>query len=299
MRKLDSDGNTVLVSQRISRRTFVKTAAGFALAGLAGVTGYSFEMEPVSVRVEQSKVRFPGREGVPHGLRIVQLTDIHRSSLVHDSYIKKCTSAAVGLKPDIILLTGDYVTHGEGFDKGFAGLFEPLKAPLGTYAVFGNHDGGRWARLRGGLKTTRAISNAFHEVGIHTLVNETVKVPYKNGTFTIVGFGDLYARQFKPNEAYAGVDEDSFTIALSHNPDTVSRLVKHGYTFDLMFCGHTHGGQVNIPFIGPPVVPVNDRRFIAGLHKISRGYVYTSRGIGMVLGMRFNCPPEITLFEVI
>jgi len=90
--------------------------------GLTGLTSYSFEVEPVSVKVERIQVRYPGRKGVPHGLRIIQLTDIHRSSLVHDSYIKKCILRAVGLKPAIILLTGDYVTCSKGFDEVFTGF---------------------------------------------------------------------------------------------------------------------------------------------------------------------------------
>jgi predicted MPP superfamily phosphohydrolase len=123
-------------------------------------------------------------------------------------------------------------------------------------------------------------------------------VRLKNWNLNLVGLGDLWAGDFKVDTAFSRVPPNAdATIVLSHNPDTKERLKP--YPWHLLLCGHTHGGQIWLPLIGAPFAPVDDKRFIKGLHQWEGRWIHITKGIGNVHGMRFNCRPEVSLLTLV
>jgi hypothetical protein len=110
--------------------------------------------------------------------------------------------------------------------------------------------------------------------------------------------GDLWAHEFDAAKAFGGKNAslDLPRIMLSHNPDTKDRLVQDNW--DLMLSGHTHGGQIELPFLGTPFAPVRDRRFVKGLHTWNGRLIHVSKGVGSVYGIRINCRPEVSLITL-
>jgi len=278
----------------MNRRRFIKIVTGaVGVSAAAGVATplYAHYVEPYWLSVEKHKLHFPDVSKPPVGLRIIQLSDIHRSGIVPDSYIIRCVSEVNSLKPNMVVLTGDYITLSRKWADGLNNVLKPLTAKLGVYACLGNHDGGNWAGFG-----TSSIKEELEKAGIQVLVNERVNLVWHGREFSLVGLGDLLARQFAPQTVLKGTSEDQFTIALSHNPDTLRQLEE--YHANLILCGHTHGGQVNIPLIGPPILPVEDKQYSAGFYKLGDKLVYVNRGVGLLKKVRFNCRPEIACFDV-
>ena len=281
---------------KLARRRFLMIFVGLVIGVGIGGPLYVFFLEPYWLVVERHTLKFASRQDLPSGLRIVHLTDLHRSKIVADSYLRKCISKVNKLEPDLILMTGDYITGKSKWANSLGELLKLLRAKLGVYATLGNHDGGQWAAQHGGVPETSIIKSELEETGIRVLVNESVEVQYHNKTITLVGLGDLWAGEFNPSLAFQGVETSQFTIALSHNPDTIEKLRK--YPADLILCGHTHGGQVRIPWSGAPILPIEDKRYSAGVYAIAERIVYVNRGVGLLKRIRFNCRPEIACIDI-
>ncbi len=262
-----------------------------------GGVAYSFLVEPYWLAVERHSLEFASRDNPPCGLKIVQLSDLHRSKIVPDTYLGDCIATVNGLAPDLVVMTGDYITHGTRWVKGLRDVLTSLQAPLGIYAVFGNHDGGKWAARYGGSSDTSLVRRELEQAGIRTLVNQSLRLEYGGKAFTLVGLGDLWAEEFDAVAAFRRVEAEEFTIALSHNPDTITELQK--YPANLILCGHTHGGQVRIPLVGSPIVPIADWKYTAGLFRMGEQVAYVNRGIGLMMKVRFNCRPEVTYLEIV
>jgi uncharacterized protein len=280
-----------------TRRKVVVALAGSVVAVGVGTPIDAFVLEPYWVVVENSRFDFAADRTPPVGMTIVQLSDIHHSDMVPRRYLERCVEQCNELQPDLIVLTGDYITGGLEWIEPLGEIFAPLSAPLGVFAVFGNHDGGVWAsRHGGGLPDTTLMGQALETAGIRTLVNERIELVHRGVHFELVGLGDLWAGQFHPELAFHTIDRDRFTIVLSHNPDTIPALKE--FRTDLILCGHTHGGQVSIPFIGPPILPIKQRQYSGGSYEIGSKKIYVNRGVGLVRKVRFNCRPEIACLEI-
>lgn len=280
---------------KLTRRRFLQVLGGAAAGVAIGGPLYAFRFEPYWVATERISLTYNPENNPPSGLKIVHLSDLHYSKIVPADYLEKWFQETNQLQPDLILLTGDYITQTKNNSKWVQPLgkiLASLQARLGVFASLGNHDGGEWAG-----EPTTAVREALQKAGIRVLINESVKLSYKNQSVTIVGLGDLWAGDFDTIKAFETVEPNEFTIALSHNPDTLKYLEKS--TANLVLCGHTHGGQVCIPFIGPPILPVDDKRFSAGLYKVGGFYAYVNRGLGMLRKVRFNCRPEITWIDIV
>lgn len=275
----------------LTRRRFLKIAAGsVAGAGIASAL-YGYFLEPYRVAVEQHILRFAPGKNPPSGLRMVHLSDLHRSEVVPDSYLLECFSKANQLNPDLVVMTGDYITSGSKWSDSLGDLLASLQASLGIYATLGNHDGGQWAGF-----DTLPVREELEKAGIRVLTNESVALEHTGKPFTVVGLGDLWAGDFDPSKSFEGVKADRFTIALSHNPDTITALQE--FNANIILCGHTHGGQVRIPLLGPLVLPVKDKRFSAGIYRVGEQIAYVNRGIGLLRRIRFNCRPEIACIDI-
>ena len=169
------------------------------------------------------------------------------------------------------------------------------KAP--TFAVLGNHDGGLWAAGAGGFSTTSEVTSLLVESGVTVLSNRSERLSFAGQAVQIVGVGDMWAGDLQPALAFEGMRPDIPTIVLSHNPDSKAMLGK--YPWDLMLSGHTHGGQVVVPGLRINPAPVWDRAYIAGLNQWRGRWIDTSRGVGNVSGIRFNCRPEVTHLHLV
>ena len=145
-----------------------------------------------------------------------------------------------------------------------------------------------------GTEKNHLIGEALKSAGITVLFNEATLISTQKQQFELVGAGDLWAGQCNP----PSVNDASLSrLMLAHNPDSKERLREEKW--DLMLCGHTHGGQLHVPLIGEPFAPVVDKRYVAGLNAFGERQIYTTRGVGNLHGLRLNCRPEVTMLELI
>ena len=224
---------------------------------------------------------------------LVHLSDLHASEVVPNALIEDAIARATELNPDLICVTGDFVTHARGFDqRWYAKVLGRLSAKAPTFAVLGNHDGGLWAASSGGYTTTRYITALLDACGIRVLANRSETIAVRGREVQIVGVGDLWAGDLQPSLAFANIRPSISTILLSHNPDSKAMLSR--CEWELMLCGHTHGGQVVVPALRSSPAPVWDRNYISGLKTWRGRWIHVSRGVGNVAGIRFNCRPEVT-----
>jgi uncharacterized protein len=226
-------------------------------------------------------------------VRLLHLADLHASVFVPLSMINRAITAGLAQKPDLICVTGDFITMRQDFDPGgYARALRRLSRAAPTYAVLGNHDGGSWTRRHFGYPDHRLVERILEDAGIELLHNRSVRA----GELTLVGVGDLWSNEVNAHRAFAGVDPATPTVLLAHNPDT--KDVVRRYDWDLLLSGHTHGGQVIIPFEGVRYAPVQDKRYIAGLKPWGSRLIHVTRGVGNLGGVRFRCRPEASLLVV-
>lgn len=239
------------------------------------------------------------------GLSIVQLSDLHRSTVVSAAYLEHCVQMANALQPDLMVFTGDYLTHAlEGALRGqmvydargrapellrdVTGIITRARAKLGVFAVLGNHD--HWY-------DADAVTSALRSAGVTVLRNSHAEVHVGGDRLPIVGLGDHWTEGVDCRRAFAGVD-GPFTLTLMHNPDFFERWPQSGA--HLILAGHTHGGQVKLPMVGSPVVPSRyGRKYSQGVFRHGDAVMYVNRGVGALFpSVRFNCRPEISLFQL-
>ncbi|MEZ5398272.1 MAG: phosphodiesterase YaeI [Bryobacteraceae bacterium] len=228
-------------------------------------------------------------------IRLLHISDLHASVWVPRETIDSAIHQAETLRPDLICITGDFITRRTGFEPAvYREQLRRLARVAPAFATLGNHDGGVWSARRGGLADTSSVRALLAAAGIELLHNRNVTIGVDGRRLNLVGVGDLWSRQIDSRKAFAGAAPDA--VLLSHNPD--SKDLVRGYPWRLMLSGHTHGGQLRVPVFGTPFAPVKDRRYVDGLREWEGRHIHVTRGVGNTLGMRWNCPPEINLLEV-
>lgn len=264
-------------------------------AGCAPI--YAFGIEPNWLERTYNRVKLPCKN-LTSGVRILQLTDFHASPTVPFSLIENSVQLGLEAKPDVICLTGDFVTDATPFDGvEYARILRRLSSAAPVFATLGNHDGGSWAEPAGGFKDSSVIRALLRAGDVSLLHNRSEIVKVRDQSIRFAGVGDLWSEDGVDGDlAFDGVTAQDPAILLAHNPDTKDILADRPW--DLMLSGHTHGGQVVLPFIGERFVPVRDKRFIAGLKPWNGRQVYVSRGVGNVRGLRLNCRPEVSLLDL-
>jgi hypothetical protein len=160
----------------------------------------------------------------------------------------------------------------------------------------GNHDGGRWAARANGYKDSTVVCALLEAGKVSLLHNRSEVLRVRDQSIRFAGVGDLWSEGVNADLAFEGVTTDDPAILLAHNPDTKDVLASQPW--DLMLSGHTHGGQVVLPFMEAHFAPVRDKRFIAGLKQWNGRQVYITRGVGNVRGVRVNCRPEVTVLDL-
>lgn len=270
---------------------------GFLFALTAGAAGgYSKWVEPQWLDLTGVRCSVPGFAPV-QPVKLAHLSDLHACPNVPNELIEEAVWLATQERPDIICVTGDFVSWRGGFDRNwYIRVLSRLAKVAPTYATLGNHDGGEWSHKNGaGWKTSLVVADLVREAGLTLLFNENRVVTLGERKLNLVGLGDLWAVEFAPERAFANLPAGP-TVVLSHNPDTKDRLGK--YRWELMLSGHTHGGQVVIPGIGAPWTPVKDKRYLNGLKPWGNRQIHVSRGVGNARGIRFNCRPEVNLLTL-
>jgi len=279
----------------ITRRQFI---LGSAVAICGGVFFDMRFLEPTWLEVDHQTINLPGFH-LPKPIRILHLSDIHESDRISLSYIRKAFLKGLSYKPDLICLTGDFISlHIEEPDAYLATL-KLLSEQAPCYACLGNHDGGRWVKSHGGYEDLAAITELLNAAHITLLHNKAKTISMHGELIRLVGLGDYWAGNANPAKAFEGIPVGSPVpcILLCHNPDT--KEILDDAPWDLMLCGHTHGGQLDLPLIGTPFAPVRDQRYVAGLNPWENHLIYTTRGIGNLFGMRLNCHPEIAILDIL
>ncbi|MFI3136583.1 MAG: metallophosphoesterase, partial [Methylococcaceae bacterium] len=257
---------------------------------IALVGTYSVFIERVRVQVNRYKIPIDNLPRAFHGFTLAQLTDIHLGYLVSEAFVKELVQRTNRLKTDVIVCTGDYVhernTTAE-IDKVWP-ILSTLSAKHGVYSILGNHD--HWA------DTPRSLY--WLERSGQNIRHQSIAITKGRDRLVLGGAGDFWGDQLNIDQAFAGVDPDACKILLAHNPDSVDS--DFTTPVSLVLSGHTHGGQVVIPFWGPPRLPVENQNYSSGLIATPNTPLFISRGIGWaILPVRFNCAPEIAVLELV
>jgi hypothetical protein len=257
---------------------------------------YAFGVEPGWLERTVTQVKLPCKN-LTRGVRVLHLSDFHASAVVPFSLIENAVTLGLEMKPDVICVTGDFVTDAAPVDVArYSRILRRLSDAAPSFAVLGNHDGGAWAASVGGLKDTSMVRGFLRNSGIPLLHNRSEVVRVRDQAIRFAGVADLWSGEVNADLAFAGVSAEEPAILLVHNPDTKDALA--GRPWDLMLSGHTHGGQVMLPLLGDSFVPVRDKRFIAGLKPWNGRQIYITRGVGNVHGVRINCRPEVTVLDL-
>jgi predicted MPP superfamily phosphohydrolase len=260
----------------------------------AAPAAYARLVEPEWLEFTERSCPIPG---LAQPIHLTHLSDLHASSVVSQSLIEHAIQMALDSKPDLICITGDFVTNARGFDaRWYVKALRRLSEAAPVFATLGNHDGGAWAAATGGFKTTLEITRIVEESGVMVLANRSAIYDAGSSKLQLVGLGDLWAEDLDANLAFRDVSPLP-TVLLSHNPD--SKILVGSYPWRLMLSGHTHGGQVVMPIAGLSPAPVWDHRYIAGMKAWRDRWIHVSRGVGNVHGVRFNCRPEVTRITLI
>lgn len=224
------------------------------------------------------------------GLRIAMVADFHFDELQEDDFVSHCVETINAQQADLIVLCGDYISHDSRPVEPLAEHFKELKAPLGVYAVLGNHD--HWA---GASTVTRLLSDA----GIQVLRNETETLSYRRSPFQLAGLGSVWVGEAQYKTALPLSSASSPPVILAvHEPDFFDRVCNDPRLV-LQLSGHTHGGQICAPFFGAMRLPSWGKNYISGLYRRQDSHVYVTRGIGTLFPhVRFCCPPEISLITL-
>lgn len=278
----------------MTRRKFLKlilgASAGLACASTSGYV-YASRIETKWLEVNTLSLTLPRLAPAFNGYKLVQISDIHLGTGMTRDHLNYVVELINQQQPDSVAITGDFVTHGD-IDPLMTPLAETLSALSArdaVVAVLGNHD--HWtnpAQVRGALAAAGVldVSNSVYSIwrGDHRL--------------HLAGIDSYWERLDRLDDVTAALPVDGAAVLLAHEPDFADISAATG-RFDLQVSGHSHGGQVIMPFVGPLIVPRLSRKYPIGLYQVNSMTQYTNRGIGTILpAVRFNCRPEITVFSL-
>jgi predicted MPP superfamily phosphohydrolase len=259
---------------------------------------YARFVEPFWLEHNSHDLRILGLDPRLDGLRVLHLTDFHACRRVPTSHLRQAIDRGRQVGCDIVALTGDFVHAGFHYVDTIAQLVGQIQAPMGVYAVLGNHDYS--VRIYGGRPTyprlPAAVEAALASVGVKVLKNEHQILHYGGAPIAVAGVCDLWSGQADLPRALQDVDPNTPRIVLAHNPRTIDQASQQ--RCDLVLSGHTHGGQVEIEKFAPRFWVRFKSRLHAGLYHHDTGYLYVNKGIGYTVRFRFQVRPEIAVFTL-
>jgi len=283
--------------QTPNRRDFLKAG----LFGAAGMTLYSGEVERHWIDVAHRDVELRGLAPDLHGMRIVQLSDIHMDNFTEPFFLRHVIERINQLKPDAVFLTGDFVTSGENLRSvshkaawQCAAILKGLEC-RSVYAALGNHDV---------IAGAAEVESALRGSGIGVVRNSYLPIERGSGRLWLAGLDDPLTGQPDLNAAIPEKIRslrNEPVVLLCHAPDYATSVQSHpaGQAVSLILSGHTHGGQIRLPFLGALVLPPMGQKYVEGWYQLGGMRLYVNRGIGTIgLPFRLDCPPEITVFTL-
>jgi uncharacterized protein len=277
-----------------NRRTFLKRTALGLLGGAVGVGGYSWLIEPHWIEVVRRDLPIRFLPDALIGKTLVQISDLHIGPEVSDSYLRDAFQTVSQFGPDILIVTGDFMTcrSDEELDHVCRVLEGLPPTRLATVGVLGNHD---YTRGHRNVEVADRLTARLTDLGLQMLRNASCDV----SGLTISGADDLWSGQCDINRVTRKLGNEKANLFLLHNPDAADGDVWEGYQ-GWILCGHTHGGQVKPPFLRPPFTSVTNPRYVEGEVDLYDGRrLYINRGLGVVrYPVRFNARPEITVFTL-
>ena len=303
----------------------------FCIASIIGI--WPRFIEPNLISISKLNLSISNLPDSLNGLKILQFSDIHLHKGMPDCFIRKLINKIKSLSPDIIVCTGDFLCYSQFGDKErLKNFLCSLNAPYGCFAILGNHDyqkpvsinaNGDYdiientssmfskgiTRLTSNVKLSKKTSEWAKAIDVHPdlvemlkttpfelLHNKTKKIPYKDTFINICGLGEYTLGKCLPGIAYKDYDPHFPGIILAHNPDSMPLLVD--YPGDVVLSGHTHGGQINLPWIWKKLTLLENRYFKKGLFLIKNKWLYISRGVGSLIQFRWFATPEIVLITL-
>jgi len=282
-------GSSIIPVMRVSRRRFLRwtlTGVGATTLACLGGSAYAAWVEPRRLTLERVTLTLPGLPPHLEGLRLALLSDLHRGPCVEQEQIARAVEMSRAEAPDLVLLTGDFVYCSAAFAASCAEELARLDPPGGVHACLGNHD--HWT-------DPDRVASALEEAGVEVLRNRAVEV---DDGLWVAGVDDVWERHADLETALADVPAGATIVLLVHEPDFADTVAADGRV-TLQLSGHSHGGQVRLPLLGPPVLPYLGRRYPAGLYHVGPMQLYVTRGVGLIVPpIRFNCRPEVTLLEM-
>jgi predicted MPP superfamily phosphohydrolase len=283
-----------------ARRQFLERTAGAVVAAPFVAGTYALLWGRLNLQVIRQPVHLGRLPRAFHGFRIAQLSDIHIGPFMSEDEIRKYVRIANEQKPDLIVLTGDFLTWDTAPELAVVNALSGLKAPFGVWGCLGNHDS--WAQAEDSL------TELFAQCGVRMLRQEHMPIRTGGDWFNLIGIDFANSRRMSAGPRHLtsarleGLERlmspDTANILLSHNPETFDRAAELG--IDLSLAGHTHGGQLALEFISPEIAPSRlVTPYVAGFFQQPGGQLYVNRGIGTIAApMRLGAPPEITIFEL-
>ena len=287
-----------------TRRKFLQVGAAGATLGALATVGDGTILEANRPQLVSIEVPLPRLAESWDGFRIAQLSDLHYDDYFSVVPLRKAIDIIQPLQPDLVVLTGDFVTspwrkmHGPSARRAAkvqAQAIEPcvqwlarLRAPSGILAVLGNHD----------LNTDPAhITAVLQSSNIAVLTNRSIPLDRDGKRLWLAGVDDILEGNPRLDLALQGIPSAEPVVLLAHEPDWADFVAAH--PVDLQLSGHSHGGQIRLPIIGAPYLPLLGRKYPWGLRQLGSLALYTNSGVGTIrIAMRLNCPPEVTLITL-
>jgi predicted MPP superfamily phosphohydrolase len=280
----------------LTRRRFAAGVVGGGLSaiGLASWVGHEArDVAPFSPVLERVELPLPLDSSSLAGLRIGFIADTHVGPNFAPEDAARATALLAFEQPELLMLGGDYVSASPRYADPAAAVLGDLarSVPLGAIAVLGNHDCGERGRAE---RVTAALAGA----GIRVLRNASAGIETGRGRLWIAGVDEAIMARADPTAAFAAIPPGEPVLALWHEPDYAEQTAALGAFAQLS--GHSHGGQVRLPGIGPIFLPRGGERFVQGLNRAGGMPIYTTRGVGVFAPpVRFDCPPEVTLVTLV
>lgn len=300
----------------------------FCIASLLGI--WPRFIEPRLISTTKLSLPIPHLPEALHGFKILQLSDLHLNPQISDSFLEKLVYKIKNLQPDLIVFTGDFLCYSLMQDPTrLRTLLRSFSAPYGCYAILGNHDyaecvsinkngeydvieedssslGKAFKRMFTNITLKKTVTQKAQKVPLHApliellsetpfrlLHNQTIQLTVNGSKLNICGLGEYMLGRFHPEEAFKNYERNSVGIVLLHNPDAAPHL--KCYPGELILCGHTHGGQVNLPWLWKKFTLLENMGFKKGLIKLDKKWVYINRGIGSIIPFRWFSVPELLL----
>ncbi|MBE9031959.1 metallophosphoesterase [filamentous cyanobacterium LEGE 11480] len=248
-------------------------------------------IEPNWIEVRPISLTLPHLAPEFEGYKIVQLTDIHADKWMSPDRLSHVLQIANQQNPDLVAMTGDYVTRAVEKYAPTLSVFEQLTPKDGTLAVLGNHDN---------YSNPYTLIDIMHQAGVKVLWNEVQEIQRGDVTLAIAGSGDVISGHDRLPHIMARMPLAGAGILLVHEPDFADKAAAT-HRFDLQLSGHSHGGQIKLPFVAVRrITPKLAKKYPSGLYKVDDLWQYTSRGVGLAsrVRVRLNCRPEVTVLTL-